>query len=98
MIQSSLAVAEKFAAGRLPQVALELQLLQGTVLIAMDGVTFSTDTLQRYDGVVVYDGDLTFGATNTGLYGVINVSAIDEGEQGAPTTLSVIETRRSTFT
>lgn len=98
MITSSLAFESIRKTGRLPQLAVFVELLTRTVVFAQDGITGVDQRLRRFDGSWRYDGSVQYGATVEDLYyGVISVSPLNEGDEGAAGSLEIQPSRRGTL-
>lgn len=97
MINTTLPVAQYVATGRPFQWALVLELLQGTVLFAMDGIGTDLGKLYKYDGEIRYDGVGTYGHIFVAFYNVMSIGPLEQGDVGTQTTVSAVNTRRSQF-
>lgn len=99
MITTSLAFEKVRKTGRLPQVALQLNLLSRVVIFAQDGIELLETVARKYDGSWQYDGTVQYGSADiVDLYhGVTSVSVLTEGDEGPPGSIEIQPARRSTF-
>ena len=98
MIPTSLEVAQLAEAGKQPQFAVVLDLLQGKVVFAPDGVLAAANRLYKYNAEIQYNGVGTYGSESILFINVVAIGPLEEGELGTQTTVSALETRQTRVT